>query len=137
MKVLLGLDLGTKTCGVAISESLIISSGLTTIYFNNENYGECLKQLKPIILEYKVTTIILGYPLHSDNSIGTRAKASIDFKELIEKKCGLEVILVDERYSTKEALESFTLKSNIKKEKKKKDMIAAQIILQSYLNSIN
>lgn len=132
----LGLDLGTKTLGVAISDKLgIIASSYKTIEFKDENYNELIKPIKDIINEYKIDKIVLGLPKNMDASLGFAANRSINFKKLLEKEINIEVILEDERLSTKEA-NDVMIKTDIsrKKRKKKIDSLAATIILQRYLD---
>lgn len=130
-----GLDLGSKTCGIAMSASGIIASDLTTIYFEEENYEACLEKLMPLIDTYKVTHIVLGYPKHMNNDVGIRGKISEAFKVLLESKKAVKVVLWDERLSTSSALKILS-DSKKKKQKQKhlKDQMAAQLILQNYLD---
>lgn len=132
----LGLDLGTKTLGVSMSDAtLTIASLYGTIHFNDSNYSELLKPLKEIVSENDITKIVLGYPKNMNNTIGPRALATADFKKLLEEELKLEVILQDERLSTVEAT-NYMLQADIsrKKRKKKVDSLAANIILQTYLD---
>lgn len=132
----IGLDLGTKTLGIAVSDSLgLIASYLKTIEFKEEEYDSLIMPLKEVLDEYKVNTVVLGLPKNMDNSLGFASKRSLDFKELLEKELGIEVILEDERLSTVEA-NNIMLEFDLsrKKRKKKKDSIAASIILQRYLD---
>lgn len=132
----LGLDLGTKTLGLAISDTtLTIASVLTTINFENEDYDSLLKPLKEIIEEYNIQKLILGYPLNMDGTIGERAQITINFKKKLEKSFKKEVILQDERLtsviSNKVLIDADLSR---KKRKKKVDGLAANLILQSYLD---
>ncbi|MFR0368008.1 Holliday junction resolvase RuvX [Candidatus Phytoplasma palmae] len=135
----LGLDLGEKTLGIAISRFGILSTNLKTIIFNKNQYHELIPFLKEIIEKFNVKKIVLGYPKHMNNDIGVKANISLDFKKRINKNFPyLDVILWDERLSTKNALE--ILKNmNCKKKNvnKLKDEIAAMVILQSFLNYYN
>jgi len=132
----LGLDLGSKTLGIAISDqTATIASVLKTLYFETDNYDSLLEPLKEIILEHNISKIILGYPKNMNNTIGTRAEISLAFKEKIEKELEIEVVLEDERLTSvisNQVLISADLSR--KKRKKKVDGIAAQLILQSYLD---
>jgi putative Holliday junction resolvase len=132
----LGLDLGEKTLGIALSESGIIASNLTTIRFKSEVYSDAVDQLIPLIQKYQIDCIILGLPKHMNNDLGIKGQSSIDFKALIESKIDIQVILWDERLSTKSALRILSL-SNKKYDKQRqlKDEVAAQLILQNYLDS--
>ncbi|MDV3167948.1 MAG: Holliday junction resolvase RuvX [Candidatus Phytoplasma stylosanthis] len=137
--VFLGLDLGEKTLGISISESGIIVNNLKTIFFNANQYQELIKPLTKIIQEFKVNKVVLGYPKHMNNDIGIKAQISIDFFKMIKKNFFyLEVILWDERLSTKQAY-YFLRFNNFKKKKIKKikDQMAASIILQNFLNYYN
>ena len=132
----LGLDLGSKTLGLAISDTtLTIANSLKTLYFSNEDYDSLMEPLNEIIKEYQIKRIILGYPLNMDGSIGTRAEITIEFKKKLEEKFKLEVILQDERL-TSVISNQVLIDADIsrKKRKKKVDSIAATLILQSYLN---
>ena len=132
----LGLDLGSKTLGIAISDTtLMIATVLKTIRFENEDYDSLLLPLGDIIMEYHVSKIVLGYPLNMDGSVGERALISESFKEKLEKKFQLEVILQDERL-TSVISNQVLIDADMsrKKRKKKVDGIAASLILQSYLD---
>lgn len=132
----LGLDLGEKTLGIALSESGIIASNLTTIRFKSEDYTDAVNQLIPLIQKYQINCIVLGLPKHMNNDLGIKGQSSIDFKALIESKIDIQVVLWDERLSTKSALKILSL-SNKKYDKQRqlKDEVAAQVILQNYLDS--
>ncbi|MDV3198172.1 MAG: Holliday junction resolvase RuvX [Vigna little leaf phytoplasma] len=134
----LGLDLGEKTLGIAISRFGIIAQNLKTIVFHRHQYHELIIPLKEIIEKFAITTIILGYPKHMNNDIGIKARISSLFKLQIQKVYNLiEVILWDERLSTKQA-KLFIQKYFKKKiQKKVKDEITAMIILQSFLHYRN
>ncbi|AGL90216.1 Putative holliday junction resolvase [Candidatus Phytoplasma australiense] len=132
----MGLDLGEKTLGIALSETGIIAQKLKTLFFPVNQYKQLIKPLKEIIDYYKIKTIILGYPKHMNNDIGIKAQISIKFKEILETNFPLvKVILWDERLSTVQSIK--ILRQNNKKKKKiktLKDVIAATIILQNYLD---
>lgn len=132
----IGLDLGTKTCGVAISDKLgMISSFYKTLFFNEEDYESLIDPIKEIINEYNIEKIVLGLPKNMNNSIGFAGERSISFKKLLEDKINLEVILEDERLSSVEA-NNIMIKSDVSRNKRKKkvDGLAATIILQRYLD---
>ena len=134
----LGLDLGTKTLGVSLSDRLgLISSTYKTIRFNENDYESALKELKEIISEFKVEKIVLGLPKNMNNSLGFASERSMNFKKMIEEKYNLEVILQDERLSSVEA-NNIMIKNDTSRKKRKKsvDSLAANIILQSYLDKI-
>lgn len=132
----IGLDLGTKTCGVAISDKLgMISSFYKTLFFKEEDYESLIDPIKEIINEYNIEKIVLGLPKNMNNSIGFAGERSISFKKLLEDKINLEVILEDERLSSVEA-NNIMIKSDVSRNKRKKkvDGLAATIILQRYLD---
>lgn len=132
----IGLDLGTKTLGVAISDKLgMIASFYKTINFKEEEYESLLTPLKEIIDEYKIEKIVLGLPKNMNNSIGFAGERSINFKKLLENNLNMEVILEDERLSSVEA-NNIMIASDLSRNKRKKkvDALAATIILQRYLD---
>ena len=132
----LGLDLGTKTLGVAMSDTtLTIASTYKTIFFKDKDYESTIDELKSIIKDYDITKIILGLPKNMNNSIGQRAEITLDYQKLLEERLKLPVIMFDERL-TSVISNSILIEADIsrKKRKKKVDSIAAQIILQDYLN---
>lgn len=132
----MGLDLGTKTLGISISDKTeFLASPYKTIYFSNDNNLEVLPELKQICNEYQISTIVLGFPKNMNNSIGDSAKNVLNFKETLETNLNVTVILQDERLSSVEA-NNIMIKGNISRNnrKKKVDGIAANIILQSYLD---
>ena len=132
----LGLDLGSKTLGIATSDfTETIATTLKTLYFKDENYDSLLEPLEEIISENKIDKIVLGFPKNMDNTIGQRAEITLDFKEKLEKRFQIEVILEDERLTSvisNQVLIAADLSR--KKRKKKVDGVAAVIILQSYLD---
>ena len=133
---ILGLDLGSKTLGVAVSDKTeMIASGITTIRFENEDYIKAVEALKSIIKEYKVEKIVLGLPKNMDNSEGFASLRSKEFKQLLEENFDLPVLLQDERLSSVSA-NNVLLEADIsrKKRKEKVDTVAATIILQNYLD---
>ncbi len=137
MKRKLGLDLGSVTCGIAVSDLMgMIASPLTTLRFESENYEQCINLLKDVIEEKQVDTVVLGLPKHMNGDIGIRGNVSLDFKILLED-IGLKVILWDERLTTVSA-ERFLISVDVSRKKRKKviDKMAAVTILQDYLNSI-
>lgn len=132
----LGLDLGSKTLGIATSDlTETIATTLTTLRFQDENYDSLLVPLKEIIMEEQIDKIVLGLPKNMDNSIGERAEITIAFKEKLETEFEIEVILQDERL-TSVISNQILIQADVsrKKRKKKVDGIAAQLILQSYLD---
>ena len=132
----LGLDLGTKTLGLAISdESLTIASSLTIIRFDENDYDSVYEPLKSIVDEYNIVKFVLGLPKNMNNSLGFRAQTTIEFKDKLETWFNLDVVLEDERLTTIEAT-NYMLEADLsrKKRKKKIDAVAASIILQAYLD---
>lgn len=132
----LGIDLGSKTVGLAMSDTtLTIASTYKTIFFKDEDYNSTINETKDIIKEYNITKIILGLPKNMNNTLGERAEITLKYKELLEKSTDLPVIMFDERL-TSVISNSILIEADIsrKKRKKKVDSIAAQIILQDYLN---
>lgn len=132
----LGIDLGSKTVGLAMSDTtLTIASTYKTIFFKDEDYRSTINEIKDIIKEYNITKIILGLPKNMNNTLGERAEITLKYKELLEKSTDLPVIMFDERL-TSVISNSILIEADIsrKKRKKKVDSIAAQIILQDYLN---
>ncbi len=136
---LLGLDYGSRTVGVAVSDDLMITAqGLETIERKKENQlRRTLARIEAICDEYGVDRIVLGFPKNMDNSIGEQAERVEEFKETLERRTGLEVILWDERLTTVSAKRVLN-ESNIRsrdEQKKVIDKIAAVFILQGYLDS--
>lgn len=134
----LGLDLGSKTLGISISDlTNCIASVYTTLYFKDENYDSLLEPLKEIIEKENISTLVLGLPKNMNNSLGPRALITLEFKEKLEHAFNINVIMEDERL-TSVISNNVLIDANIsrKKRKKKVDGIAAVIILQSYLDRI-
>ena len=134
----LGLDLGSKTLGIAISDKTnIIASVYTTLYFKDENYASLIEPLRDIILKEEITTLVLGLPKNMNNTLGERAMITLDFKKLLEDTFKIEVIMEDERL-TSVISNNVLIDADIsrKKRKQKVDGIAAVIILQGYLDKI-
>ena len=132
----LGLDLGSKTLGIAISDKTnLIASVYTTLYFKDEDYHSLILPLKEIIEKEEITTLILGLPKNMNNTLGDRALITLKFKEMLEKELNIEVIMEDERL-TSVISNNVLIEANVsrKKRKKKVDGMAAVIILQGYLD---
>lgn len=136
---IMGLDYGSKTVGVAISDPLCITAqGIETIERKEENkLRKTLARIEELAKEYEVDRIVLGFPKNMNNTIGDRAQKSLEFKEMLERRTGLSVIMWDERLTTVEA-ERTLIESNVRRENRKKyvDKIAAVFILQGYLDSL-
>ena len=97
----MGLDLGSKTLGIAISDpTKTIANVLTTIRFKDENYDLLISPLADIIKEYQISKIILGYPKNMNNTVGERAMITLAFKEKLENNFNIEVIMEDERLTS-------------------------------------
>ena len=135
----LGLDFGAKTVGVAVSDALgLTAQGLETIRRERENkLRRTLARIEELAQEYQVSTIVLGFPKNLDNTEGIRAQKTLEFKEMLEKRTGLEVILWDERLTTNAADRTLE-EAGIRKENRKLylDRIAAVFILQGYLDRL-
>lgn len=133
----LGLDLGSKTCGIALSDpSMILASGIETFRFEEGNYQIPLDYVKNFIDNNKVELVILGHPKNMDGSSGFQAKISEDFKMNLEKISNVKVILWDERLTSRMVHAVMTQsKVNSKKQRQVVDRLAATVILQSYLDS--
>lgn len=132
----LGLDLGTKTLGIAISDKLgFIASTYKTIFFNDGAYDELLQPIKDIIQLENIENIILGFPKNMNNTIGVRAQETLDYKEKLESFLGRKVILIDERWTSVQA-NNLLIKADMSRKKRKKtvDKVAATFILQAYLD---
>ena len=137
MEKVLGLDLGSKTCGIAMSDALgMIAHGVETFRFEENQYKIAAKHVFEIVKENGIRTIVLGFPKHMNGDIGERARISIEFKEMLEKMMDINVVLVDERLSTVVA-ENQLIFANVKRKNRKKviDKMAAVTILQGYLDS--
>ncbi len=135
---IMGLDYGSKTVGVAISDPLgITAQGIETIRREKETkLRQTLARIEALIKEYEVESIVLGFPKNMNNTIGDRAEKTLAFKEMLEKRTGLSVVMWDERLTTVEATRTL-MESNVRRENRKQyvDMIAAVYILQGYLDS--
>ena len=132
----LGLDLGSKTLGIAISDlTNCIASVYTTLYFKDEDYSSLILPLRDICEKEGVDTLVLGLPKNMNNTLGTRALITLEFKELLEKELGLPVFMEDERL-TSVISNNVLISADVsrKKRKKKVDGMAAVIILQGYLD---
>lgn len=132
----LGLDLGTRTLGLSLSDGTkTIASALKTIRFEENDYDALLPQIKAMIDEFEVDEIVLGLPKNMNNTIGPRGESTLAFKEKLECFLNLKVELQDERLSTVEATH-YMIEADVsrKKRKKKIDSLAANIILQTYLD---
>ena len=136
----MGLDYGSKTVGVAISDALkITAQGIETIERKEENkLRKTLARIEELVKEYEVDTIVLGLPKNMNNTLGERAEKSLELKGMLERRIGIPVIMWDERLTTISA-ERTLMESKVRREDRKKyvDKIAAVFILQGYLDSIS
>ena len=136
---IMGLDFGSRTVGVAVSDGLLLTAqGLEIVRRESENkLRKTLARIEQIISEYEVEKIVLGYPKNMNNTEGERCAKTVEFKEMLERRTGLTVVLWDERLSTV-AADRLMMESGVRRENRKKyvDQIAATFILQGYLDSI-
>lgn len=134
---ILGLDFGSKTVGVAVSDALLLTAqGVEIVRRQSPNkLRQTLARIEEIIEEYEVDRIVLGYPKNMNNTEGERCEKTKEFKEMLERRTGLDVVLWDERLTTV-AADNYMMESGIRREERKKyvDEIAAVFILQGYLD---
>lgn len=133
-----GLDVGSKTIGVAVSDLLgLTAQGLTTIRWDEQDIDSADEQLKQIIDEQNVGKAVIGLPKHMNGTIGERGEASEAYAEHVEKVHNIPVILWDERLTTA-AAERVLLEADMSRKKRKKviDKMAAVMILQTYLDQL-
>lgn len=132
----LGLDLGSRTLGIATSESGIIASNLETFRFKEDDYSSAINHTYELVLKYKIDCVVLGLPKHMNGDEGIRAQISYDFKEkLAELAPNLKIVLSDERLTTV-IVDKTMIIGNMRREKRKelKDEMAAVVILQNFLD---
>lgn len=136
---IMGLDYGSRTVGVAVSDPLgITAQGLETITREDENkLRKTCARIEELIREFEIETIVLGYPKNMNNTIGDRALKTEEFMEMLKRRTGLPVILWDERMTTL-ASERILIESGVRRENRKAviDKVAAGLILQGYLDSL-
>ena len=134
---IMGLDFGSKTVGVAISDELLITAqGIEIIRRKEENkLRQTLARIEALIVEYNVTEIVLGYPKNMNDTLGARVELTNEFKEKLERRTGLPVHMWDERLTTV-AADKAMMEAGIRRENRKEyvDKIAAVFILQGYLD---
>ena len=137
---ILGLDYGSKTVGVAVSDPLgLTAQRLDTIWRKQENkLRQTLARIKELVDEYQIEQIVLGYPKNMNNTVGERAEKALEFNEMLEKRTGLPVIMWDERLTTVEA-DRTLMEAGVRRENRKQylDGLAAVFILQGYLDSLS
>ncbi len=136
---IMGLDYGSSTIGLAISDELhLTAQGIETIHRKKENHlRKSLARIDELIEEFDVELIVLGYPKNMNNTIGERAKKTEEFAEKLSNRTGLEVVLWDERLTTVEASKTL-ISGDVRRENRGKviDKLAAVLILQNYLDYI-
>lgn len=139
MSRIMGLDYGSKTVGVAVSDPLwIIASGIEIIRRKSENkLRQTYARIEELVKEYDISLIVLGLPKHMNDDIGDRALLSMQFRDDLIRRTGLDVVMYDERMTTVQA-DRVMDELGIKGERRKEyvDQIAAEFILQSYLDSL-
>ena len=131
----LGLDLGSRTLGVAVSDKTgLIATSLRTIR-HNEEYDRLLVEVQGLVNELGIDAIVLGFPKNMNNSIGPKGELSLDFKSKLEEKLAIPIYLEDERLTTVTA-NNVLISGNVSRKNRKKvvDSVAATIILQGYLD---
>ena len=137
---IMGLDYGSKSVGVAVSDPLgLTAQGIEIVRRKSETkLRQTLARIEEIAKEYSVEKIVLGFPKHMNNDIGERAEKSLEFKEMLERRTGLPVVMWDERLTTVEA-DRTMMETGIRRENRKEyvDMIAAVFILQGYLDYLS
>lgn len=133
---IMGLDFGSKTVGVAISDELMITAqGIEIIRRKEENkLRRTLARIEELILEYKVTDIVLGLPKNMNDTEGERVHKTMEFKDMLERRTGLNVYTWDERLTTV-AADRMMIEAGLKRQERKEhvDKIAAVLILQGYM----
>ena len=135
---IMGLDYGSKTIGVAVSDPLgLTAQGVEIIRREEENkLRKSLRRIEELVKQYEVEELVLGFPKNMNNTIGERAEKSLQLKETLERRLGLPVVMWDERLTTVEANRTL-MESGVRRENRGKyvDMIAAVFILQGYLDA--
>ena len=140
MMRIMGLDYGTKTVGVAVSDPLgITAQAVETVTRKDENkLRKTLARIESLATEYGVEKFVIGFPKHMNNDIGERAQKSLEFRDMLVRRTGLEVIMWDERLTTVEANRTL-MEASVRRENRKQymDKLAAVFILQGYLDSLS
>lgn len=139
MMRIMGLDYGTKTVGVAVSDPLgITAQAVETVTRKDENkLRKTLARIESLATEYGVEKFVIGFPKYMNNDIGERAEKALEFGEMLKRRTGIEIVMWDERLTTVEA-ERTLMESGVRRENRKQyvDQIAAVFILQGYLDSL-
>lgn len=131
----LGLDLGSRTLGVSVSDGLGIIASSYTVIRHNEEYNRLVLEVVKLVNELNISAIVLGFPKNMNNTVGTKGKLSLKFKEKLESKLDIPIYLQDERLSTKSATDMLIMGDVSRKRRKKVvDSVAATIILQTFLD---
>ena len=137
---ILGLDYGSKTVGVAVSDPLgLTAQSVETIWRKQENkLRQTLARIEELAAESQAEKIVLGLPKNMNNTIGERAEKTLEFREMLERRTGLPVVMWDERLTTVEA-ERTLMEASVRRENRKQylDQLAAVFILQGYLDSLH
>ena len=133
----MGLDFGSKTVGVAVSDPLgLTAQPVEIVRRKSENkLRQTLARIEELIREYRVTELVLGFPKNMNNTLGERAAKSLELKEMLERRTGLPVVMWDERLTTVEANRAM-IEGKVRREERGRyvDAIAAVLILQGYLD---
>ena len=131
----LGLDLGSRTLGIAVSDKTGLIADNYKVIRHNEEYDRLLNEVLLLVKELEIEAIVLGFPKNMNNTIGPKGELSLNFKEKLEKIVNIPVFLQDERLSTKSATDML-IQGNVSRKARKKvvDSVAATIILQTYLD---
>ena len=131
----LGLDLGSRTLGVAVSDKTGTIANSVKVIRHQEDYDSLVQEVCDLVREYEVETIVLGFPKNMNGTIGPKGELSIDFKQKLEGVLSIPIILQDERLTTKSATDMLIL-GDVSRKKRHEvvDSVAATIILQSYLD---
>ena len=131
----LGLDLGSRTLGVAVSDKTGLIASSYTVIRHNEEYDCLLEKVKLLVDELEIDVVVLGFPKNMNNTIGPKGELSLHFKEKLEEILSVPVVLQDERLTTKSATDTL-IQGNMSRKSRKEvvDAVAATIILQTYLD---
>ncbi|WP_215141928.1 Holliday junction resolvase RuvX [Exiguobacterium qingdaonense] len=136
MKRVMGLDVGSKTIGVAVSDLMgWTAQGVETVYWTEPDFAEAVRLLRPIIEQYDVKEVVVGHPKNMNGTVGPRGEASEVFAEAFTEETGIPCVLVDERLTTMQA-ERMLISADVSRKKRKAviDKMAAVMILQNYLD---
>ncbi|WP_078146593.1 Holliday junction resolvase RuvX [Exiguobacterium sp. HVEsp1] len=136
MKRVMGLDVGSKTIGVAVSDLMgWTAQGVETVYWTEPDFDEAVRLLRPFIEQYDVKEVVVGHPKNMNGTVGPRGESSEAFAEAFTEQTGLPCVLVDERLTTMQA-ERMLISADVSRKKRKAviDKMAAVMILQNYLD---